>query len=207
MPASVKKRRKRQAYSSPLRQQQQEMTRTRIMEACMRLIAEGRLANFSIRDVAERAEVSYASVYRHFASRDEIINALYAWGDEQMARRGGTPPRTLADLADSTRRKLAAWEEQFSLVTAVALALSAQGVQLENRRQRDVLTRTMLADAAPGLGAQRVRELSAMISHVTSVLTWTTLRTRFGLNAEEAANSILSSLDLLIDAATASRTR
>ena len=195
-------RARRRPYSSPLRRSHQEATRTRIMEAVAGLIADGRLADFSIRELAARAEVSYASVYRHFKSRDEVLNGMYDWVDQTVLKWDGRAPKSLAELPDAIRATLTIFEEHAVVSAAVAVALAAQGVEPETRRRRHQAVEKMVAAAAPSMTPARVREVSATISHLTSSLTWATMRKRFRLSPEETAGATTWAVETLIRAAT-----
>jgi AcrR family transcriptional regulator len=53
-------------------------TRARILESAVTLFAEGGFAGTTIRDLAERAGMTTAAMYYHFASKDQILDALFA---------------------------------------------------------------------------------------------------------------------------------
>jgi AcrR family transcriptional regulator len=74
-----------------------EETRQRITEATMSLHAEKGIFGTSWRDIAERADVSVATVYKHFPSLDELVPAC---GALVVAR---TDPPSLADTPDLFR--------------------------------------------------------------------------------------------------------
>ena len=75
-------RRTQRRYESPLREEQAEQTRARILDAVARVVAEtdGQL---SIPAVAREARVSVPTVYRHFGTKDELLGAL----GEHLVRR------------------------------------------------------------------------------------------------------------------------
>src|SRR5438270_11287482 len=62
-------------YSSRLRQEQMERTREQIMEALIRVMANG-IVEVSIPAVAREAGVSVPTVYRYFRTKRELIEAL-----------------------------------------------------------------------------------------------------------------------------------
>jgi AcrR family transcriptional regulator len=55
-----------------------EDTRRRIMEATLALHSEKGMFDTSYKDIAERADVSVATVYKHFPSLDELMSACGA---------------------------------------------------------------------------------------------------------------------------------
>jgi AcrR family transcriptional regulator len=52
------------------------MSRDRIFEAAKAVVAEEGLADLTIRKVAQRAGMSAMALYRHFADKDALLNAL-----------------------------------------------------------------------------------------------------------------------------------
>src|SRR6266566_9846399 len=90
------------AYRSELRAQQAEETRTRILDATVRVMARG-LAVLSIPDVAREAGVSIPTVYRHFRTKPDLLRAVYP----HVARRTGlqpvVQPATIAEFRKMVR--------------------------------------------------------------------------------------------------------
>ena len=84
-------------YRSELRAQQAEDTRARILDAALRVMADG-FASVSIPNVAHEAGVSVPTVYRHFKTKQDLLDALYPY----LIRRSGlttpAPPKTVAEL-------------------------------------------------------------------------------------------------------------
>ena len=65
------------AYRSQLRVLQAEQTRARILDATVRVMARG-LTSVSIPAVAREAGVSVATIYRHFATKRDLLATLTA---------------------------------------------------------------------------------------------------------------------------------
>ena len=63
-------------YHSPLRDRAKHETRTRILDAVVRVVLDDGIHAFSVANVAKRAGVSHRTVYRHFASREELLDAV-----------------------------------------------------------------------------------------------------------------------------------
>lgn len=75
------------------RVEQKARTRTAIVDACRELITSGRMVTMP--EVAEKAGVSEATAYRHFADIVELITAA-------LVGLWPTPAEALAPVADST---------------------------------------------------------------------------------------------------------
>lgn len=71
-----------------------EPVRQRVIDAAERLLREGR-ADFSMRDLAAAAQVSFATPFNQFGSKAAIMQALSERRIDEMARRfAQTPPLT-----------------------------------------------------------------------------------------------------------------
>ena len=60
-------------------------TRTRLLEAALRLMAEKGMKSVAINDITEAADVGSGSFYNHFESKEEIFAALVEWVFEEFA--------------------------------------------------------------------------------------------------------------------------
>src|SRR3712207_6425766 len=80
----------KRTYNSPLREQQQERTREIIVDAICAQVVESGANDFSVQDIARRANVSLRTVYRYFPAREDLMAAVdEAWAKKQ--------PRPLPD--------------------------------------------------------------------------------------------------------------
>src|SRR5436189_3209657 len=64
------------AYRARTRPKRSEETRERIKTAVRELLAEGRFHDATVEEVAERAGVARATLYQHFRSRLELVDAI-----------------------------------------------------------------------------------------------------------------------------------
>src|SRR5438046_5091123 len=63
-------------YRTRHRQQRSQKTRERIMVAVRELLAEGTFHESTVEEVAERAGISRATLYQHFRSRIDLVDAI-----------------------------------------------------------------------------------------------------------------------------------
>jgi AcrR family transcriptional regulator len=102
-------------------------TRREILEAAWELAQEQGLAEFTLRDLAERVGMRAPSLYTHFESKNAIYDAMFgqAWSDfEQVA---------LAELAPLSNAPLAALRRAARVFFDFAVAIPARH-QLMNQR-------------------------------------------------------------------------
>ena len=64
------------AVSEPRGARRKRETRTRLLEAALRLMSEKGMEGVAINDITEAADVGFGSFYNHFDSKEAIYNAL-----------------------------------------------------------------------------------------------------------------------------------
>ncbi|TGE37279.1 TetR/AcrR family transcriptional regulator [Desulfosporosinus fructosivorans] len=188
----------RRAYTSPLRCNQKENTRDRILDTVAEIISEGRILDFSVKDVAVRAGISYGTVYRHFPTRESFLEALYEIASEIMDQSSPFNPQSLDDIPAMAEKTLEIFEERATLVQAFTIALYANNVKPKSRHQRDHKIQEMVMERNSRLSLGAARQITAIISNLYSSLTWATLRQRYGLNSNETADALNWALQTLI---------
>jgi AcrR family transcriptional regulator len=113
-----------------------EATRLRLYEAAIALIGEGGYEAATLREVATRAGVSAALLYRYFPSKRSVVLALYDQLSEAVAQQAGEMPR-------------GKWRERF--VFALELSLRVLGPHRVTLR---ALAPVMVGDADEGVFAE-----------------------------------------------------
>jgi AcrR family transcriptional regulator len=77
MATDVKRKR---AYNASLRQEQAQMTRSRIIDAARRLLTKGTYSSVTMEDIAREAGVSYQTVYAVFGTKLRLAQELVLVG-------------------------------------------------------------------------------------------------------------------------------
>jgi len=85
-------------YRSRRQQDRSQATRERILTAVRELLAEGAFHESTVEEVADRAGVARATLYQHFRSRLELVDAICDTFDANPAL---IRLRELVELADS----------------------------------------------------------------------------------------------------------
>lgn len=190
------------SYTSPLRDKQKKTTQEHILSTVAKIIGEGHILDFSVKEVADRAGVSYASVYRYFPTRESLLEALYQLGSEYVAAKAPFTPHSLDEIPIMGRKIFEVFEERSDIVQAFTIALAANNVQPQIRNQRDDQILNIIIENNNCLTPEATRAAMAIISHLISSLTWATLKQRFGLTSQQATNAMSWSLEVLIQALT-----
>jgi AcrR family transcriptional regulator len=162
-----------------------DLTQTLILDSAIELLETASVTELSVRAVARQADISERTVFRYFASRDDLLDAIAA----EMTRRLDAPPNptTVAELVAYPKAMFARFE------AAGALTRAALHSELYHRiRSSDALGRgaaiSALVDEVAPERPQRERRLAAANIHYHVIAsTWRYYRDYFGFSLADAA--------------------
>ena len=197
---------KRGPYRSRLREEQAEETRARILDATVPVMARG-IASLSIPVVAREAGVSVPTVYRHFATKQDLIEAIYPHVMRQAAINQPPPPRSISELREGVRAYLV----HLNSLGEETRAAMASGASDEVRRisvpNRVAVFRALADSVEPKLAAadrDRLARLLVVLTQSSSLRMWHDL---LGLSVDEVADEIDSVVGAVIAAAQGRKKR
>lgn len=176
-------------YRSTLRTEQAEETRSRILDAAMRVMANG-VASLSIPAVAREADVSVPTVYRHFGTKGDLLTALYPHVERRAGLGALTLPRSLDEVGDTVRAVCERIESFDDLVRAAMASPAAEEARRVSMPQRFEFGRRLVADAAPDLAPEvrdRIARLLAVLLTSASLRAW---RDHLGASVDQVADDI-----------------
>jgi AcrR family transcriptional regulator len=178
----------RRPYRSELRQRQAEETRARILDATMRVMAGG-FATVSIPAVATEAGVSVPTVYRHFATKEDLLAALYPYVERRAGMREMPLPGSLDEIGDTVRAIFERVDSFDDLARAASASPAAEEARRLSLPGRVALGRELADRVRPRL-APDARDRIARVLVV--LLTSSSLRVWRQLDAtvDEAADDI-----------------
>lgn len=176
-------------YRSQLRAEQAEETRARILDATGPLMARG-VASLSIPAVAREAGVSVATVYRHFATKQQLIEAIYPHVMRRAAINQPPPPRSISELRDGVRWYLAHLDSLDEHARAVMASGAADEVRRATMPNRLAVFRGLADSVEPKLAdadRDRLTRLLVVLTQSSSLRMW---HDHLGLSVEEVADEI-----------------
>ena len=185
-------------YRSQLRAEQAESTRARILDATTPLMARG-VASLSIPAVAREAGVSVATVYRHFATKQQLVEAIYPHVMRRATINQPPPPRSISEIRDGVRGYLAYLDSLDDQARAVMASGAADEVRRATMPQRLAVFRGLAESVEPKLAdadRDRLARLLVVLTQSSSLRMW---HEHLGLSVEEVAEEI----DWLVKAAIA----
>lgn len=191
-------------YASVVRDEAKDATRERILDALVRVVMEDGVHAFSVATVAARAGVSHRTVYRHFASREELLEGLAAAVDAT------SPAGSSATLASGVTPSLDALREQAGgLILALeqtrdrASAEFIIGVALRHntrgKRERWAHMQAQVRERFPALSPDEQLAGAAAVRALLSSNIWFHLCVQLGVPAGLAAQGISRAADLVLE--------
>jgi AcrR family transcriptional regulator len=187
------------ATGTPLRERHKQYTRVLILEALAEVIAEDGIYNFSVQQVADRAGVSHRTVYRHFPSREALINQFSDWLNQSMLERGAISEVSSTDeIAVAAEVNFSLWDEYPALVGELAKTYFVTGLRINDRDRRTQAFRALMTEAAPDADPQDVQRAFMIIRCLASSLTWTFFREQLDVDGREAGQAVAWAIEILI---------
>jgi AcrR family transcriptional regulator len=177
-----------------LRTAQKELTRQRIVDAVLELVAEGELTEVTVPDVARRSGASVATIYRYFPSKDALFEAAAL---EPALRAAGSLPERGTDGGDYLRRLWGGFAENMGLLRHQL----ASDAGREMRAARYESSREWFAEMIAARGVDPTTPAGARLVRLalllTSSLAFVDLHDRQGLDADTAAADVAWAVEML----------
>jgi AcrR family transcriptional regulator len=196
------------AYRSRGRTRRSEHTRARIMAAVHELLAEGAFHDSTVEQVADRAGISRATLYQHFRSRLDLVDAICDTFDANpalLAVRASValedPDRALADTIANTVRFWAAEDTVLAqLYGVVAIDPAARDLvdrqRADRRGEMDRLAQNLQRAGRLRAGVTR-RQALARLMMLTSYEAYRELRAA-GLSDRDVIRTLRDGARLLV---------
>jgi AcrR family transcriptional regulator len=176
-------------------------TRERILTTFARMVVDDGVRDVSIQQVADRAGISHRTVYRHFASRQELIDELAVWLSEKEAESEESDVMIPLDELPSAIERTSRWFEQVpDLMKAYVLVTWESNALTALQHQRTQMFYELLAPATQHLDDDERQAVLALVRYLASSQTWLTLREEFGVLGDRSGPVVGWAVELLLDA-------
>jgi len=179
-----------------IRDEYKAQTRERILDAAINLMSSGPEADVRIADIAQAAGVTERTVYRHFETRDDLMNALWP----KMQERVGSPgfPKSASDLIASPRALYPSFDRHEGLVAASLHSPSGQEVRRRSNVERQQAHLAIASAAFPTLDEATLRRRAAVLQLLNSAFAWEAMRNFWDLDGKEAGEACAEAIEILL---------
>ena len=188
------------AYRTRRRPERSTETRARIMGAVRELLTEGRFHSSTVEEVADRAGISRATLYQHFRSRLELVDAMCETFDAnpalltlrgvvELAEADVSLDETIANTVQFWSSEDAILQQLYGVVAIDPAAKDLVDRQYADRRSElERLARNLRRAGRLRAGTNERRALSILLV-LTSYETFRELR-RAGLSDREVTKTL-----------------
>lgn len=172
-------------YASPLRQQQTEATRERILSTVAELIEEAGPEALSNRLIAERAGMTEMTVYRHFPSREELLSAAWRRANDTRGVQGGFPS-SLDAIVQRITPLFESFDQTPAHITATITTPHGRTMRATQDEERRNAFLSAVAELE-GLNEKQRRAAAGILQLLYSAHAWLSLREQWSMSGAEAA--------------------
>ncbi len=158
----------------------QAARRSRVVDAALKLGADGGYDAVQMREVASQAGVALGTIYRYFSSKDHLLaEAQVEWLLELERKVSRKPPRgehLVERVVEVLRRATRAMQQEPLLAEALIVALTSNDPHAARcqRETGDVITRIMASSFPPDFHEATRDDIVRVLGHVwfSSLIGW-----------------------------------
>ena len=185
-------------YESPLRAEQMEQTRRRILQALADVLADEAVDEVTVPGVAMRARVSLRTVYRHFPTKEALFDAFGEWAEEDLRLVLHSYPETLEGVRGMAPALYRMYDERAPLIRAL-LSKRGQEIRARTRRRRLETFEKAMQELTRDLEPAERQRAVAVIYLLVSAPAWQAMRDQSGLDGGEAGRAAAWAVRVLTD--------
>ena len=153
--------------------------------------------SFSIAELAERAGVSAATIYRYFPNRAALVEALDEWLTAQLVQ--PRLPETATELPSCAARLFQYYADHAELFRIARTTSAMREVHDFGQQRRDRGFVAKLAPLTDHLEPRRATAIHALLRVVFGFDVYEQMHARFGVDAEAAGAAVAWASQLLLD--------
>lgn len=184
-------------YNSPLRNEQAQWTRDRILDALTELLADKRADDITTKEIAQRAGVSQPTVYRHFPDRAALLEGLTERVQGLLAGRV-IPAASLDGLAASVQEFFEMADEAPEALRAEVLLNSDPRSFAETTSATSRLMLTAVGEEFTDLDEHQRAAVAGLLRCLVSSHSWLRMREEFGVPGAESGPLFRWAVDTLV---------
>lgn len=190
----------RPRYHSPLRSRQKEQTRDLILNAVDAILRRANVAEVTFAGVAREADVTERTIYRHFPTREDLLNAAWRRALRAFIRGQTQQVETLDQILELTRAAYENFDANEGIVRAIISA--PEGVEVRKRPAeiRLDMLRKAYANILSGVPEADAKAVLLATHALSSASVWSHLRDYCGVDGTEGGKIAAMAIELIVEA-------
>lgn len=179
-----------------LRDEYKEQTRARILDAAITAIEEAGESPLTIASVADHAGVTERTVYRHFETREGLLQATWERVQQRVALQRF--PATAAAMVQSPLRLFPRFDDAQGLVRASLRSAAGRELRMSSNVERQEATVAAVREAFPEADEEWIRRRASVAQLICSAYSWDVLHRYWDLDGNEAGKAASEALAILL---------
>ncbi len=180
-----------------IRDAHKELTRERILDAAIDILNSEDLDQLTIAEVARFAGVTERTVYRHFATREDLLKA--GWGQLQKRVGSGRPIESAADLLALPHSLFASFDRMPGAIRASAFSQAGLEMRKAVNAERQEAYLNAVREARPDLEGDALARTTAIVQLISSAWGWAILKDFWNLDADQSGLAASEAIAKLLD--------
>lgn len=186
---------RQRTYESPLRAEQVDRTREKLLDAGVDLVSQGG-EEVTIRQVAAHAGVSVPTAYRYFPDRDSLHEAIGGAINAKVL--AAIQPVTSEDIPEWSRAIYKAFEENDKFMRAQLNTRIGRSIRRKSQKARNQKVLEVVANSFPGASAEAHHRFAALCRTLVSINAWITLHDDWGIDGDDAGDLVAWAITTLL---------
>ncbi len=174
-------------------------SREAILEAVERRLSHADLDELTFAQVATEAGVAERTVYRHFPTKNELLEAFWLHVQRRLGLEASV--RSWSDYLGSRAATFAEMQRREPMMRALLGSAQARDARARLKRERQDGIRRVVREAVGDLAEPQFTELCALVHVLGSAPTWQALKDSWGIEGERAGRLAASAIAILAEAA------
>ncbi len=181
-----------------LRDAHKDLTRERILEAVVDCLNDESHEDLKIEDVAAKAGVTKRTIYRHFATREDLLKSAWPAMQRRVGLPGGGFVTSKDQVANIALSLFPAFDGLAGAVRASAFSRAGREIRMAVNEQRKAGFLASVKDARPDLDKDQLLRLAATVQLLNSAFAWAVMRDFWGLTGEQAGLAVSDATHVLL---------
>jgi AcrR family transcriptional regulator len=178
-----------------LRDEQRETAQERIVSAFAELVNEASTTDVPLSAVAARAGVGERTLYRHFPTKNDLLDALFGWVTQGLRDR--EPPASVAELVDRTRDFFAGFARNPEVIRALSAHTTMLQAPRRSARRREMVEQAISSEDLPADPIER-EQVIAIVHLMASSSAFLHFLDNYGMSADEATDAVAWAIKRLL---------
>lgn len=188
--------------SGTLKDRLRASTAAHILDAVGRCVKDTSIAELNIPAIAKEARVAERTIYRHFRSRDALLDAF--WAAHQKAVRG-PHPRDAESLLRAPLEIFPSFDLNAEITRGLVSTVHGRAIAQRANKSRVAAFRAAVQDAVGKLPEPQATRLCACVQGLLSAGTWLQMREFWRLDGHEAGEAVGDAISALLEDARRGR--